>query len=140
MWRASSAAHLLLAMYNALQPGVFALSGWDLVGALPLPRESVAHRMGDGDTRWINRGAYDLMDVEPAATHSNAGLPRARRSTAAIPEQLARPDSFLSQLRHLLAVRERYQLYAARQLAVPAVQAPGLLVMVHELPAGLGRK
>ena len=29
--------HLLLAMYNAFQPGVFALSGWDLVGALPLP-------------------------------------------------------------------------------------------------------
>ena len=27
-------AHLLLAMFNALQPGVFALSGWDLVGAL----------------------------------------------------------------------------------------------------------
>ena len=25
-------AHLLLAMYNALQPGVFALSGWDLCG------------------------------------------------------------------------------------------------------------
>ena len=29
-------AHLLLAMYNALQPGVFALSGWDLGGILPL--------------------------------------------------------------------------------------------------------
>ena len=28
--------HLLLAMYNARQPGVFALSGWDLVGMLPL--------------------------------------------------------------------------------------------------------
>ena len=28
--------HLLLVMYNAFQPGVFALSGWDLVGALPL--------------------------------------------------------------------------------------------------------
>ena len=25
-------AHLLLAMFNALQPGVFALSGWDLWG------------------------------------------------------------------------------------------------------------
>ena len=34
-------AHLLLAMYNAMQPGVFALSGWDLVGALTLPAESV---------------------------------------------------------------------------------------------------
>ena len=30
-------AHLLVAMYNAMQPGVFALSGWDLVGALTLP-------------------------------------------------------------------------------------------------------
>jgi hypothetical protein len=30
--------HLLLAMFNALQPGVFALSGWDLVGALTLDR------------------------------------------------------------------------------------------------------
>ncbi len=29
--------HLLLVMFNAMQPGVFALSGWDLVGALPLP-------------------------------------------------------------------------------------------------------
>ena len=34
-------AHLLLALYNAMQPGVFALSGWDLVGALTLPGESV---------------------------------------------------------------------------------------------------
>src|SRR5699024_8978544 len=34
-------AHLLLAAFNALQPGVFALSGWDLVGALPLAREEV---------------------------------------------------------------------------------------------------
>ena len=30
-------AHLLLAMFNALQPGVFALSGWDLCGMLTLP-------------------------------------------------------------------------------------------------------
>ena len=34
-------AHLLLAMFNALQPGVFALSGWDLVGALTLDRKQV---------------------------------------------------------------------------------------------------
>ena len=34
--------HLLLAMFNALQPGVFALSGWDLCGMLTLPPEQVA--------------------------------------------------------------------------------------------------
>jgi trehalose synthase len=131
-------AHLLLAMYNALQPGVFALSGWDIVGALPLPREAVAQLLADGDTRWIHRGAYDLMGVNAKAEQSNAGLPRARTIYGSIPEQLARPDSFLSQLRQILAVRERYQLYAARQIAVPAVAAPGLLVLVHELPDGAG--
>jgi trehalose synthase len=94
--------------------------------------------MGDGDTRWINRGAYDLMDVAPAATHSDAGLPRAQALYGSLPAQLRRPDSFASQLRHLLEVRRRYRIFESRQLAVPDVHAPGLLVMVHALPDGLG--
>ena len=49
-------AHLLLCMYNAWQPGVFALSGWDLVGALPLQRSQVQSLIDAGDTRWIERG------------------------------------------------------------------------------------
>ena len=129
--------HLLLAMYNAFQPGIFALSGWDLVGALPLDPSEVAHLMEDGDTRWIQRGAYDLINSNPEATHSAAGLPRARALYGALDVQLQDPHSFASQLRHLLAVRQRYQLYAARQLAIPNVQSPGLLVMVHELPDAL---
>jgi trehalose synthase len=130
--------HLLLAMYNALQPGVFALSGWDLVGALPLPVDAVAPLLTDGDTRWIHRGAYDLMGVNPAAAGSPAGLPRALALYGSLPEQLRRPDSFASQLRALLRVRQACHLYAARQIDVPAVRAPGLLVLVHELPDGLG--
>ena len=35
-------AHLLLAMFNALQPGVFALSGWDLAGTLTIDRSRSA--------------------------------------------------------------------------------------------------
>lgn len=131
-------AHLLMAMYNALQPGVFALSGWDLVGALTLPAEAVADRMADGDTRWINRGAYDLMDVNPTATHSEAGLLRARALYGSLPEQLRTPGSFVSELRRLLDVRRRYRLYAGRQIAAPDVQSPGLLILVHELPDNLG--
>ncbi|MCS6827678.1 MAG: maltose alpha-D-glucosyltransferase [Caldilinea sp.] len=131
-------AHLLMAMYNALQPGVFALSGWDLVGALTLPADAVADRMADGDTRWINRGAYDLMDVDPTATHSRAGLPRARALYGSLPEQLRTPGSFVSQLRRLLDVRRRYRLYESRQIAVPDVESPGLLILVHELPDNLG--
>jgi trehalose synthase len=129
--------HLLLAMYNAFQPGVFALSGWDLVGALPLEPTEVALLLGDGDTRWIHRGAYDLINSNPGAHFSSAGLPRARALYGPLDVQLQDPTSFASQLRHLLAVRERYQLYAARQLAIPDVQSPGLLAMVHELPDAL---
>lgn len=130
--------HLLLCLYNAFQPGIFALSGWDLVGALPVPAAEVAGLMADGDTRWIHRGAYDLLGVDPEAEASAAGLPRARALYGSLPEQLPQPDSFARQLQHLLAVRERYRIYQARQIDVPVTHAPGLLVMVHELPEGFG--
>ena len=100
-------AHLLLAMYNAMQPGVFALSGWDLVGALTLPAESVKTLLADGDTRWINRGAYDLLGDDSGAVeveHRPAARPALYGS---LPEQLQRPDSFASQLKKMLRVRAR---------------------------------
>ena len=53
-------------------------------------------------------------------------------------QQLQDPQSFASQLKHLLSVRQAYGLYAARQIAVPEVQNPSLLVMVHELPDNRG--
>jgi trehalose synthase len=130
--------HLLLVMFNAYQPGVFALSGWDLVGALPLSPDSVSELINEGDTRWIERGGYDLVDVNPAAERSNAGLPKATVLYGPIDKQLHDPNSFASQLKHLLAVRQAYGLYAAKQIAVPEVQSPGLLVMVHELPDNRG--
>jgi trehalose synthase len=130
--------HLLLAFYNAMQPGVFALSGWDLVGALTLPPAVVRERLADGDTRWINRGAYDLLGSNPEAVRSAAGLPRAVALYGPLPQQLKKPDSFASQLARLLAVRAGLQLYAARLVDVPSVQAKGLLVLVHELPDSAG--
>ena len=130
--------HLLLVMYNAMQPGVFALSGWDLVGALPLAADSVAHLMGDGDTRWIHRGAYDLVDLNPEAELSAGQMPRAQSLYGSLNSQLQDPESFASQLQKILAVRRAYDIAASRQILVPDVQNPGLLIMVHELPAGKG--
>src|SRR6267142_1000766 len=126
--------HLLLAFYNAFQPGVFALSGWDLVGALTLPPDRVKNRLADGDTRWINRGAYDLIGANPKATRSAAGLPVAVALYGPLPKQLKKPDSFASQLARMLKVRAALHLYAGRLADVPAVQSKGLLVLVHELP------
>ncbi|MDO7929247.1 maltose alpha-D-glucosyltransferase [Pseudomonas sp. KFB-139] len=130
--------HLLLVMYNAMQPGVFALSGWDLVGALPLPAEQVQHLMQDGDTRWIHRGAYDLADLDPEAEFSAGNMPRPKTLYGSLISQLQQPDSFASQLKKILAVRRAYDIAASRQILIPDVEHPGLLVMVHELPAGKG--
>ena len=131
-------AHLLLALFNAMQPGVFALSGWDLVGALTLPDDAVGSLIAEGDTRWINRGAYDLLGKHPSVTTSGSGLPRARALYGSLPEQLQHGDSFASQLRAMLRVRAQYRINESEQVAVPAVRAPGLVVMVHRLPRGAG--
>lgn len=130
--------HLLLAFYNAFQPGVFALSGWDLVGALTLPADVVRDRLADGDTRWINRGSYDLLGSNSKTKQSAAGLPVAVALYGPLPKQLEQRDSFASQLARLLKVRADMKLYAARLAEMPKVRAKGLFVLVHELPDNAG--
>jgi trehalose synthase len=131
-----SRAHLLLAAYNAWQPGVFALSGWDVCGVLPVAASAVVDLLADADTRWINRGAHDLMGVDPAATASSAGLPRGRSLYGTIPDQLADPTSFLSRLTGLLSVRESLGLATARQLDLATSDSASVLGLVHVLPNG----
>ena len=126
-------AHLLLAMFNALQPGVFALSGWDLVGALTLDRSQIKALLADGDTRWIHRAAYDLMDYRPNATESTSQMPRGKNLYGSLPAQLARENSFARRLRDILEVRKRYGIASAIQLDVPQVSHRSMLVMVHQL-------
>jgi trehalose synthase len=126
-------AHLLLAMFNALQPGVFALSGWDLCGMLTLPREKVAKLLRGGDTRWIHRAAHDLMGVNPEAAQSMAGMPRGRSLYGSIPEQMADDTSFARQLQAILRVRSHYRIATSRQIDIPEVSHRGMLVLVHQL-------
>ena len=129
-------AHLLMCMYNAWQPGVFALSGWDLVGALPLERDAVKSLISSGDTRWIERGAYDILGVAPEVKKSASGMPRARTLYGPLPEQLKRDTSFASRLAAILKVRKRNGLASGRLLDVPEVGHRALLVLVNELEIG----
>jgi trehalose synthase len=126
-------AHLLLTMFNAWQPGVFAFSGWDLCGMLTLERSQVAHLLKTGDTRWIHRAAYDLMDYQPQASESSSEMPRGRSLYGSLPEQLKMRTSFVSRLRDILAVRRRYGIATSTQVDIPAVSNRALLVMVHRL-------
>ncbi|MBM7241827.1 maltose alpha-D-glucosyltransferase [Rhodococcus fascians] len=129
-------AHLLLAMYNALQPGVFALSGWDLLGILPIAANEVEDLIKEGDTRWLNRGAHDLMGYFPDAVRSESGIPRGRSLYGSLPEQLADPQSFARQLARIIELRNKYGIATAQQIDIPTVSHKSLLVMVHELGQG----
>jgi trehalose synthase len=129
-------AHLLLAMFNAMQPGVFALSGWDLCGMLTLQRSQVSRLIRAGDTRWIHRAAYDLMNYRPHATESASGIPRGTCLYSSLPDQLSDPDSFVSRLRQMLTIRTRYGIATGVQLDVPPVTDKAMLVMVHRLDTG----
>jgi trehalose synthase len=128
--------HLLLAKYNAWQPGAFALSAWDVLGALTVPQQAVDELIAGGDTRWIERGAVDIMNSNPEAEASDAGLPRARTLYDSIPDQLDDDASFLSELARVIHVREQHRLPQASQVDVPEVSHPGLLVLVHRLDEG----
>lgn len=131
-------AHVLLVMANAMQPGVFAISEWDLVGALPLEEEEVEDRMTAGDVRWVNRGGVDVMGHAPDASESGDGLPRAETLYGPLPEQLQDPGSFASQVRDILAARDRIRIAEAELVAVPDVADDAVAVLVMRLPESGG--
>lgn len=131
-------AHLLAAMFNALQPGVFAFSGWDLVGALPLPKDSIEEFLKDGDNRWINRGSYDLMGTNPDATRSSFGVPKADAIYGNLPAQLKKRNSFASKLKEIIRIRRECRIHLSEQIAIVAGCSPGFISMIHELPGNKG--
>ena len=126
--------HLALTYYVTMQPGVFSISGWDLIGALPVAQDKLQRFLTDGDYRWINRGAYDLLGNDPDATQSKDAVPVADNLYGNLPSQLKDPKSFVSELKHILKVRKDYKIDLAELIAVPSVQNTGVIIMVHRLP------
>src|SRR5690606_5126693 len=106
---------------------------WDLCGLLTLDRQRVAPLLATGDTRWIHRAAYDLLDYQPHAQQSSSPMPRGRSLYGSLPAQLADPAAFASRLAPLPRVRTDYRIDVATQLDVPQVSQRAMLVMVHGL-------
>ena len=132
------ALHLTAAVFNAMQPGVFALSGWDLTGALLVGQEDLGSLLDDRDYRWMNRGAFDLMNVDPSAALSAGGLPRAKAIYGSIPEQLQDENSFVSHLQRILRIRKKYGVDASTLASVPETQSHGAVFMLLECPEESG--
>ncbi len=97
---------LLMAAFNAFIPGVVNVSGWDLVGSLPLDESDIKDRLSDGDCRWFNRGAYSLLKLKDA----KANLVKAPHLFSDLETQLNDKHSFVSALKKLLHIRKEYAL------------------------------
>lgn len=123
------AGHLLLAAFNALQPGVFAVSGWDLVGALPVSQDRISPTLlnagdqeksaAEKDYRWVNRGAYRLISEFGKSSTETKGsadvygplsLPEAVALYGPIDAQRKEEGSFILQLRAILDARRELSL------------------------------
>jgi len=125
--------HLMAAAFNALQGGVFLLSGWDLVGALPIPAASVEDLVADNDYRWINRGGYDLLGTADSSNRSIQGLPKARSLYGSLADQLQDQTSFASLLKSMLSLRNDLGIAHSELVSVPTVDHKGVVVMVNKL-------
>ncbi len=128
-------AHLLLAAFNALLPGVFAISGWDIVGAVPLAPAAVVNLLADGDTRWVNRGAYGLRTPGPEA---QAELPAARSLYGSLEDQLSQPGSFANRLRYILEQRGTFRIAESEYLGAPDTGNAAVLSVLLRLPDEAG--
>lgn len=127
-------AHVLIAHATAMQPGIFALSQWDLVGALPLPEDKVAdERTAEGDVRWYNRGAVDFLERSEESS-SPFGLSEAQRLYPSIRDQLDDPSSFASQVKKLIQARKDYGIAFAEMVDIPQVENDAVIVYVMKLP------
>jgi maltose alpha-D-glucosyltransferase/alpha-amylase len=131
-------AHILVAIANAMEPGAFGISAWDLVGALPIPAESVPGNLtAGGDWRWINRGAVDLMNNNPSATTSAVlQIPKAQTLYGDLPTQLTNPNSFAGQIKQILAARKHYNIAGATMNAIPPTGNKAVAVYAMTLPSG----
>ncbi|WP_367607995.1 alpha-amylase family glycosyl hydrolase [Legionella sp. W05-934-2] len=104
----------LLFAFNALLPGIVNISGWDLVGALPLRRNDNSPYQVDSDCRWLNRGSYELF----ATKKPQATLAKAKALFPPLAQQTKNQLSYVGQIKTLLDFRKRQQLAKAKLVNV----------------------
>ncbi len=129
---------LLMNFFKAMQPGVYMISGQDLVGALPLGWKAMVDNLEDWDTAMTTRGAYGLLRTSGALMVTRQGVAKTKNLFGAVDEQIYAPRSFVSELGSILKARSRIGLPRATFLGRLQTRGPGSVAMLHQLPDGRG--
>jgi len=121
------APHLLLTAFRATLPGLFRLSGADLTGALNISGKTLpAHAVLGG---W---------SLGSAATRNatRKGFARAPVVYPPLNSRSRRPDSYLSRLSRLNAIRAEYRVARGTLLSPLQTDAASVLPLLVRLPDG----
>lgn len=100
---------LLAVFYNAMQPGVFQMSAWDLIGAVHRDSKELDTIINkDGDTRWYCRSSIDLLDDYTDLPEKN--IFKAYSLFGSLEEQIEHKDSFINKVKNILSLRHKFNM------------------------------
>ncbi len=118
--------HLLFSFFSAMQPGVFSLSMWDLVGALPLCKQE------NPSNAKIGKGALSFLPEEGSSYSSTI---QASTLYPPLTCQAKDKNSFIQKLKAILKVRNAYHIERATFLGPVKMQNPTLFAYLLKLPS-----
>lgn len=124
--------HMVLLFFKAMQPGLFMVSGQDLVGAMPLPAQEVS------ETRFISRGAYSLTDTSGMFASTGSAIRKAQSLYPPADQQVYDKNSFVSQLGKLLRQRTKHSVSRGTIMARPETKNEGVIAILSKLESGKG--
>jgi len=125
-----------LAVLNAMQPGIFMISMWDLLGSWQLLPEDPRIQKWineDGDPRWLNRPAYDTLK-NTSEQFSKAGLPKAFQLFGDLKTQLNKPNSYANKITQIITLRSKLNVAKGRLINLVSMASNSGVGMVEQLP------
>ena len=130
-----------LIVFSAIQPGIFQISAWDLMGCIQLEPEEVKEMTKDGDFRWCNRPGYKIIgdnSTQQGSRFSVGQLPRGRSVFGPLDVQEKFPSSLFYELRNILHVRKELDIaLCCNQIPLRTV-SKGCVCLMHVLSASSG--
>ena len=123
-----------LALFHAMQPGLFFASGRDITGTLPLPEGIVPSTTRSDGLQQNVTGAYDLLGTAQHTLMTAFSIPKAKSLFGPIPEQSVVPDSFINRLHRALLIRKHYKVEQSVPLGIIPSSNQGTLLQVFALP------
>lgn len=120
--------------YNAMQPGIFQISAWDLLGAISTNEQLINHKIADGDLRWLCRSGFDLLDriSKEESKYLDPSVLKCYPVFGSLQDQINDENSFVHRVMQILQLRMRLNIAGYNYLFnITDSNEPGLSLAVY---------